>query len=175
MKYLNLILAIWLISCNSGTIENSKPNQSKYYKLLKAEGDSYILRQDTVINDTLSAINELLNYKGDTRLISGGVKCFNSSWSIAYNSPQKELSVQVFALHQINMLLSDSLYFNTPYPALLNIKTQELVTVSGESVDYAYSKYEEYIKYYEKTEEIKNPLENGNIKWYRGYQNGKRW
>lgn len=164
--YMYLCFCLVLIfSCKN--IDNNNNNNCDYFSLIKIKGShNYQLTEVSTVEDTICAIKELLEYKGDTNLIFGGVKCYNPEWAFTYKG-DKRLSVQVFALHKINRIISDTLFFNTPFPVLIDMKNNKINSTWGSEVDSAYILYERFLSEFKKTKKKYNPLNKSSIKWYR--------
>lgn len=162
----NAILAFWVLM--SLSCSNQKKNECDYFSLIKIKNSyGYQLTETAIVVDTICAIEELLKYKGDTNIVFGGVKCYNPEWAFIYKG-DKKLSVQVFALYKINKIISDTLFFNTPFPVLINERNNKTNSTYGAEVDTAYACYKRFLSEFKRTRQKYNPLDNSTVKWYIG-------
>lgn len=162
----------------SGCTKTNRTGAISFYKIKYKDDDSdlgsitYPIRIKTTENiDTISLIQELLSFEGDTDICCIPVKCWNLKITFMYEGDRDQYSIQVEALFIINQLYFKKPFFYSPYPIIKNIVTKEEESVKGEIIRQAYIAYKQW---FEKVKEVGItearkrlllPFDNTNLGW----------
>lgn len=122
--------------------------------------------------DTLKAIDELLKLKGDTRLCVFPIANYNPLRSQIYLGENKTYSIQVEALFIVNQLVYDEPFNYASYPVLVDLKTDNDCSLSGNTIKEAFKAYKKWYRKLQRhgieyaTKESIMPLDNATVRWY---------
>lgn len=151
---------------------SSLQDGAKYYGIVPSRTykiyEVYSSRADTgPVIDSMSAIKELLDCKGDTRICGVPVMLANPS----YKGNKRYFSVQVQALYMIEQLLYPWDYDRHPHPVLCDGNTGKYMSMDEKGITRL---FDAYIQWYEKvktlswTEAIRladDPYKMANVYW----------
>lgn len=123
--------------------------------------------------DTLTAIKELLAYKGDTRICGTPVRGYCLICSSTYMGGKYYYSLQVQALYIINQLVYDPKIIHNPFPVLYDLKSGKDITVDEGGISRL---FDSYIKWYDSVKHMtmaeirksdRNPYREAEVRWAR--------
>ena len=121
--------------------------------------------------DTILMIEELLKYKGDTRLCVLPIMCYNPLVSQIYMGKQSRYSIQLEALFTINQLYFEKPFMYSAFPVLYDRAEGKYIIVDEKQFS---SVYDAYVQWFNKVKaagikkaraEGLQPL-RGPIRWY---------
>jgi hypothetical protein len=123
--------------------------------------------------DTLSLIQELLHFEGDTDLCVLDIRCYNPSISQVYYGEEKNYSIQVEALFIINQFYFKEPFFFSPYPIIMSTSNYSMESIKGENIELAYKAYKQWFNKLKeigiKKARIQNlrPFDGYPLEWYQ--------
>lgn len=161
--------------CNTRQNLNTQIGSTSYWAISIDSSNkvfSKIYDENLTERKKISLIRELLELQGDTRLCCIEITNYNSESSRMYINLENHYSIQVEALFLINQLYLDEPFNYSPIPALKNLKTGEVQTISGSLIDQAFEEYKIWfnkileIGFEEAKAEYFYPLTKSEIRWF---------
>jgi hypothetical protein len=122
--------------------------------------------------DTLKAIGELLKYEGDRRICALPIYGYSPLTSKIYFGKDTNYSVQIEALFIINQLVYIDAFNYSPYPVLVDTRTNKSYCVEGTAIQMAFRAYYKWYQVLKKKgiayfrEKSIMPLDGSSIKWF---------
>jgi hypothetical protein len=146
----------------------------KYFQIAFADTNSAIPVYPIVLPKTveaIAAIEELLDFQGDTRLCASPATNYHVLSSTVTNDTIRYYSLQVEALFLINQIFLDKPFMYAPRPVLVNKATKIHQAIDGELIKIA---FRDYRRWFDNVKEIgferarsENvlPLDNSKVEW----------
>lgn len=156
---------------------NGKANKEKGYFRIVPNSDTAIINATYPVIfskdiDTLKAIGELLKYEGDRRICALPICGYGPARSQIYLGQDTDYSIQVEALFIINQLVYLKPFNYSPYPILVDKRTNKAYSAAGIAIPMAFQAYHKWYQLLEEKgiayirEKSIMPLDGSLIKWF---------